>query len=332
MRRGERKGGRSQCRWRQRGDSAPCAKHTVWSKRPIQSKNFLPTQRSVAGCVVPFERQGMDPQQVLRRCARRGSNPRPPAPRPRNGFRVGLLCVRHYLGGWREKWVFLNGGISLLTCRGQDFSFSERLAPKADRSTSQKIHLTQCECGALMCFCVRPESNCFAIGTSFLKNLHLVDQGPRVLLKRVQVQDERGCPDARKGLADPRDGNLRRRPPRHLSLSLSLSLCQCLEARKRNPSSADPHLRHFVRDVLKQSSFGPFFGPNWQPAGGVRARTVQLLATSARGGLMLRDAMRALRLRFRQKPSQRVQPRPTGVAVLGLDSQTRLVSTQTLAK
>ena len=68
---------------------------TVWSKRPIQSKNFLPTQRSVAGCVVPFERQGMDPQQVLRRCARRGSNPRPPAPRPRNGFRVGLLCVRH---------------------------------------------------------------------------------------------------------------------------------------------------------------------------------------------------------------------------------------------
>ena len=40
-----------------------------------------------------------------------------------------------------------------------------------------------------------------------------------------------------------------------LSLSLSLSLCQCLEARKRNPSSADPHLRHFVRDVLIQCFF-----------------------------------------------------------------------------
>ena len=39
---------------------------------------------------------------------------------------------------------------------------------------------------------------------------------------------------------------------RSRSLSRSLSLCQCLEARKRNPSSADPHLRHFVRDVLIQ--------------------------------------------------------------------------------
>ena len=46
---------------------------------------------------------------------------------------------------------------------------------------------------------------------------------------------------------------------------------------------------------------------------------------------MLREPMRALRLRFQQKPT-RLQPRPTGVAVLGFESQTRLVSTQTLAK
>jgi len=85
---------------------------------------------------------------------------------------------------------------NFLTCRGQDFRFSERLAPKANRSTSQKVHLTQCECGALVSFCVRPESNCFAVGTSFLKIFHLVDEGPRILLKSVQVQDERGCPDA----------------------------------------------------------------------------------------------------------------------------------------
>ena len=41
-------------------------------------------------------------------------------------------------------------------------------------------------------------------------------------------------------------------PSRSRSRSLSLSLSQCLEARKRNPSSADPQLRHFVRDVLIQ--------------------------------------------------------------------------------
>jgi len=39
---------------------------------------------------------------------------------------------------------------------------------------------------------------------------------------------------------------------------------------------------------------------------------------------MLREPMRALRLRFQQKPT-RLQPRPTGVAVLGFESQTRLV-------
>ena len=241
MGRGERKGGRSQCRWRQRGDSAPCAKHSVWSKRPIQSKNFLPTQRSVAGCVVPFERQGMDPQQVLRRCARRGSNPRPPAPPSSQWLpRRALVCAT-LLRRMAGEVGSLNGGISLLTCRGQDFSFSERLAPKADRSTSQKIHLTQCECGALVCFCVRPQSNCFAIGTSFLKNLHLVDQGPRVLIKRVEVEDECGCPDARKGLADPRDGNLRRRPPRHLALALALALSLSLSA-SRPENAIHPQL------------------------------------------------------------------------------------------
>ena len=170
---------------------------------------------------------------------------------------------------------FSQRGNLVLTCRGQDFSFSERLAPKADRSTSQKIHLTQCECGTLVCFCVRPECDCFAIGTSILKILHLVDQGPRVLIKRVQVQDERGCPDARKGLADPRDGNLRRRPPRHLALALALSLALSLsvprgqKTQSINPSICDP-------SAFRERRSNPVFWPQLAAsdgAGGVRART-----------------------------------------------------------